>query len=694
MAPLVIRRLASALLAGVLVVGATPAATSAGTPVPAVTVIQEGLVIPWDVAFDPDGAMYVTERPGYVNVYASGAPGAARLHRLQIPNVRAEHESGANGIAVDVDFANRPYVYVCAARDADGAAGPAPWVNELLRYRVTAQKALVEQTLIAFGTADAQARAYIQHNGCSVEMDASGNLWIGIGDGGVPADAQDPDSLNGKILRITRDGAVPADNPVLPGASAPTAVYSLGHRNPQGIGFDPASGLVYAAEQGPNVNDEINQIQPGRNYGWPCYTGAASPHEPSACGNAPASAFAAPAWASGSVTVATSGMTFLDGPAWEDWDGSPISAQLKDQDLRRFVVSNGGATLSQANLILDGQYGRLRATVSAPDGSLYITTSNGSADRVLRVAPGPVTVDRYAGADRYETAALVSSRTFGSGVPVAYVATGLNYPDALSGGAAAARAGGPVLLVRPNAIPGPTATELRRLAPNRIVVLGGTAAVSTGVQAALEAYDTGGGVSRIAGADRYETAANVSRATFPMNVPVAYVATGAAYPDALAGVPAAGVGGGPILLVGRTSVPRSTDAELARLRPQRIVVLGGAAAISPTVVNYLQRHTPTGVQRLAGADRYETAANVSARTFGVAVEHAFVATGRNFPDGLTGGAAAAFVRGPLLLVPGTSLPPVVAAELERLEPRRVTILGGTGAVSEEVRAQIEALLNR
>jgi putative cell wall-binding protein len=387
-------------------------------------------------------------------------------------------------------------------------------------------------------------------------------------------------------------------------------------------------------------------------------------------------------------------MTFLNHPVWEDWDGSPVVAQLKDQDLRRFAISNSGLTLTEVNRILDGQYGRLRAAVAAPDGSLYLTTSNGTNDRVLRVAPGPAIVDRHAGADRYDTASLVSSRTFPSGVPIAYVATGLNYPDALSGGAAAARNGGPVLLVKPNGIPAVTAAELQRLRPHRIVVLGGTSAVSGGVEAALDAYDTGGGVSRLAGADRYATAAEISRATFPMNVPVAYLATGAAYPDALAGVPAAGVGGGPILLVGITSVPRSTEAELARLRPQRIVVLGGSSAISPQVANYVQRYTPTGVQRIAGADRYETAANISARTFGTAVEQVFVATGLNFPDGLTGGAAAAFARGPLLLVPGTTVPQAVANELVRLDPRRVTILGGTNAVTEEVRLQIDALLNQ
>lgn len=687
------RRLVIFIVVFGLAVSLAPSRVAAADPIPTSTVVQQGLTIPWDLAFTPDGRMLVTERAGRIRVYASAAPGAALLSTHTIPAVRAEHESGVNGIAVDVDFATTGFVYVCAARDADGPGGPAPWVNELLRYRLTPGHQLVEQALIPFGPSGAQAAAYRQHNGCSVEIDAVGHLWVGIGDAGVMASAQDPNALNGKILRITRDGQVPADNPVMPGAAEATAVFSMGHRNPQGIAFEPGTGRAFASEHGPSVNDEINIIAGGANYGWPCFTGASTPLITTGpCAGTVAADFSAPAWASGSFTIATSGMTFLDHPMWDTWNGSPVVAQLKEQDVRRFIPGAGG-TLTQADLLLDGQFGRLRAAVRGPDGALYLTTSNGSDDRVLRVVPGPVSVERWSGADRYATAATIASQTFPAGVPVAYVATGSNYPDALSGGAAAGRNGGPVLLVKENGIPAATQAELARLSPFRIVVLGGTAAVSAGVAAALDAYDAGGGVSRLFGADRYATAAAVSRATFSVGVPVAYVATGADYPDALAAVPAATVGGGPILLVKRDSVPAATDAELARLRPGRIVVLGGNSAISAAVANSLQRHTSTGIQRISGADRYETAAALSSRTFAAGTERVFVATGQNFPDGLTGGAASGFARGPLLLVPGTSLPASVQAELLRLEPHRVTILGGTSAVTDAVRGQIEALLN-
>ncbi len=676
----------SFVAAAALVAASLPAPTLAASPTPTSTVIQSNLVVPWDLDFTPDGTMIVTERPGRIQIYASGAPGATLISTTEVPNVRAEHESGLNGIAIDTSFASNRFVYVCASRQVpvpEGEDEPI-WVNQVLRYRMTPTRTLDQMTVIFTG-----GDAGLQHNGCSLEMDAAGLLWVGIGDGGVPSRAQDPTSLNGKILRITRGGAVPADNPIWTPAAQRTAVYSMGHRNPQGIAFAPG-GQVYAAEHGPNVDDEINRIVPGANYGWPCYTGAGKPHMPAGC--LPADAYSAPAWASGTPTIATSGMTFLDHPSWEDWNGSAVVSQLKQQDLRRFVSSNGGNTLTQADLLLDGDYGRLRAAVAAPDGSLYLTTSNGTGDRVIRVTPGDVLIERYAGVDRYATAAQVSSRNFAPGVPAAYVATGINYPDALAGGAAATRNGGPVLLVGSAGVPSATRAELLRLKPQRIVVLGGPGVISDAAMADLARYAPGG-ASRLYGTDRYATAAAISRATFPLGVPVAYVATGVDYPDALAGVPAAGVQGGPIVLVRPTALPGTTAAELGRLKPQRIVILGGTGAVNATVASQLQAYTPRPVERRSGVDRYATSVAISRATFGTGVPQVFIATGRNYPDGLTGGPAAARRGGPLLLVPGTSLPGAVSSELLRLDPRRVTILGGTGAVSDDVRAQINALLN-
>ena len=309
------------------------------------------------------------------------------------------------------------------------------------------------------------------------------------------------------------------------------------------------------------------------------------------------------------------------------------------------------------------------------------------------VPTGGPEMQRLSGSDRYATAAAVSAASFAPGVPVAYVATGSNFPDALAAGAAAAERGGPVLLVAGTSVPSSTATELARLRPGTIRVIGGPGVVSDGVLDTLRGYATSGVAQRLSGANRYATAAAVSADTFAPNVPAAYVATGANFPDALAGVAAAGLAGAPILLTAPDVIPGETAAELSRLRPGRIVVLGGPTVVSEAVAATLRGYATSGnVQRLAGADRYATSAAVSSGSFATG-DTVFIATGANFPDALGGGPVAGIVQGPLLLVQSGSLPASVAGELQRLDPERVVVLGGPSVVSDSVASQIQWLLS-
>jgi putative cell wall-binding protein len=302
-------------------------------------------------------------------------------------------------------------------------------------------------------------------------------------------------------------------------------------------------------------------------------------------------------------------------------------------------------------------------------------------------------VQRFGGADRYATAALVSANHFAPGVPAAYVATGANFPDALAGGPAAAKAGAPILLVARDEIPAATRAELTRLRPGRIVVLGGGAGISEAVEVALAAYQTGGGVSRIGGADRYATAAAVSRATFAPGLATAYVATGLTFPDALVGGAAAARAGSPVLLTQPGSLPASTEAELRRLAPQRIVVLGGPVAVSEGVVARLRGLATTGtVNRLAGADRYATAVAISAASFPNGMPGLFVATGQAFPDALVAVPAAAATGSALLLVPGSSVPAATRTEAVRVRPARLALLGGMAVMTERVTFDLRVAL--
>lgn len=292
-------------------------------------------------------------------------------------------------------------------------------------------------------------------------------------------------------------------------------------------------------------------------------------------------------------------------------------------------------------------------------------------------APAPTVVTRLSGPDRYGTAAAISRANFPAGVPVAYIATGASFPDALAGGAAAATQDGPVLLVSQNSIPGPIKAELGRLRPGRIVLLGGTAAVSQQVQTQLSAY-TSGGVTRLSGSSRYGTAAAVAQAVFG-SASTVLVATGQAFPDALSGTAAAGSAHDPILLVQQNAIPAETARQLQRLHPDKIVILGGPGAVSTSVQTQLGRYAAS-VGRLSGNDRYATSARIAAAAFPTA-DTALLAAGTGFPDALAGGPVAGLAYGPLLLTTTGCVPQVIADQLGRLIPAQIDVLGGTGVVA-------------
>ncbi|HEX4902624.1 MAG TPA: cell wall-binding repeat-containing protein, partial [Acidimicrobiales bacterium] len=291
---------------------------------------------------------------------------------------------------------------------------------------------------------------------------------------------------------------------------------------------------------------------------------------------------------------------------------------------------------------------------------------------------------RISGADRFATAAQVSASRFQPGVPVAYVVTGLKFPDALAAGVAAGVEGGPVLLTERDRVPGPTADELRRLGPDRIVVVGGAGSVSDGVRQQLEQH-TDGGVERIEGGDRYVTAAEVSKATFDAS-PLVYVASGESFPDALAGVPAAVRDDAPLLLVTKGGVPAATEAEIRRLGATRAIVLGGPGTVSTAVEDHL-RSIAGATGRLQGADRFATSAAVSKHAFPGSAPVAYLATGRGYADALAAGPVAALAGGPVLLVRSGCVPYEVLDELTRLGGPEVRILGGDRAVGAAVEDQ-------
>jgi putative cell wall-binding protein len=297
-----------------------------------------------------------------------------------------------------------------------------------------------------------------------------------------------------------------------------------------------------------------------------------------------------------------------------------------------------------------------------------------------------ITKDRLWGTDRYKTAVAISKANFDStGQGWVVVASGQSFPDALGAGPLAAMLQAPLLLVpTTGTLPAAVATELARLKTQNIMVVGGPAAVSDSMVYQVSKYAPANQTYTIDGANRYDTAAQTTEGWTPAvaGVPV-FLASGVDFPDALGGGAAASLLGGTMLLTTPTKLPAESVAALKRLKPTKVVVLGGTGAISSTV--FTQVKSTVGsvpVTRVGGSNRFDTAAKVSSSTLTSATE-VFLTNGMSYPDALAGGAVAPGFGGrPVLLTQKDCVPSSTLAEIKRLGATKVTALGGTGVVSD------------
>jgi len=339
---------------------AAPRRTSGSRP--AVQVLASGLTVPWDIAFLPDGRALVTERPGRVRILSA----AGRLRRTPAARVRtqAAGEGGLLGVAVDPDFAaGRRFVYLYVTT----ATG-----MQVQRWRLRGNR-LRRDGLVLSGIA-----AGTIHDSGRLRFGPDRRLYVATGDAGRRRLAQDPASLNGKILRLTERQ--------YRGRTRRPERYATGLRNPQGLAWQPGSNRLLATDHGPSGfdgssgDDEVNVIRRGGNYGWPVVRGASHGRF-----RAPVQLYPR--------TIAPSGAAFVSSGS-SAWTGDLFVAALKGRSLRRLRFD--GARVTREDALFAGRYGRLRAVVEAPDGTLWVTTSNrdgygspvtASDDRILRIVP-------------------------------------------------------------------------------------------------------------------------------------------------------------------------------------------------------------------------------------------------------------------------------------------------------------------
>ena len=331
---------------------ATGPVQPAGTP----TDVTTGLDLPWSIAFTADGVALISERD--TALVKEVAPDGSVREVGRVPDVVPGGEGGLLGLAIpEAASASATYLYAYTTAESDNRIVRMPLAGVAGSYSLGAPEVVLSGI-----------RKAGNHNGGRIKFGPDGMLYATTGDAGTLSSSQDPESLNGKILRMTPDGGVPTDNPT-PGS----LVYSLGHRNPQGIAWD-ADGQLWAAEFGQNTWDEFNRITPGANYGWPVVEGI---------GDDPAYVNPAYQWATSEASP--SGLAFTR--------DTFFLAALRGERVWA-IYADGGPT---AVPYLQGQYGRIRDIAPAPDGSIWILTSNTGRDqlregddRIVKVQLAPV----------------------------------------------------------------------------------------------------------------------------------------------------------------------------------------------------------------------------------------------------------------------------------------------------------------
>ncbi|HEX8428741.1 PQQ-dependent sugar dehydrogenase [Hymenobacter sp.] len=352
---------ATLLLLGALAVpavaqqGPVLATYTVGSTTVSASALTSNLDTPWELLWGPDNFLWMTERAGRISRID---PNTGQLFPLlTVTDVTETGESGLLGMVLHPDFATTPYVYIVYNYTDAGTLK-----EKLVRYTYSATANTLSSPLILLGN----ITAVTTHSGSRLLILPDRTLLMTTGDAQQRPDAQTPSSLNGKILRMNLDGTVPADNPI-----AGSLVYTLGHRNPQGLVRAP-SGRIYSSEHGENAEDEVNIIEPNRNYGWPTVEGLCNlPAEQSFCtaNNVQQPIFT---WA---PTVGAASITYYDHPAIPGWRNSLLATTLRGSKLTQIPLDATGTTAGAGVFTLTS-FGRLRSICVSPQGRVYVGTSN------------------------------------------------------------------------------------------------------------------------------------------------------------------------------------------------------------------------------------------------------------------------------------------------------------------------------
>lgn len=346
------------------------------------TVLVDSLEHPWGLDWLPDGTMIVTERPGRVRLIRDGQLEPTPV--AGVPNVLSAGQGGLLDVSVHPQFAENQWVYFTYA-EGDRTANQ----TRVARARLTGNTLADWQVIFEVN----RAKEGGQHFGSRITWLPDNTMLVSIGDGGNPPlqlegelirnQAQNLASHLGKIVRLNDDGSVPADNPFVGTPDANPAIWSYGHRNIQGLMYDPVSDRLWSTEHGARGGDELNRVKAGGNYGWPVVT-----HSREYSGGEITTARSRPGMENPLIVwtpaIAPSGLLVYQGEAFAPWQGDLFAGGLVSQDVRHIDLDESGAVISETSINI-GQ--RVRDIRQGPDGLIYVLTDEPNG-RLIRLTPG------------------------------------------------------------------------------------------------------------------------------------------------------------------------------------------------------------------------------------------------------------------------------------------------------------------
>tara|TARA_R110000868_G_scaffold57528_6_gene177572 strand:+ start:660 stop:1784 length:1125 start_codon:yes stop_codon:yes gene_type:complete len=332
--------------------------------------IVPDLNIPWGMAFLPDGSMLVTEKSGELIHFKDGI----KTNIEGAPEVYVRGQGGFLDIEIHPDYENNGWIYMTySSSEGEGDGG-----NTAL-----ARAKLNGNTLVNFEKlykAEGNTKKG-QHWGSRIKFDNEGYLYFSIGDrGDRDVNPQDITRDCGKIYRLNADGSIPQDNPFVNTANAKTAIYSYGHRNPQGMAKNPVTGAIWVNEHGPQGGDEINIVQKGRNFGWPVISYGINYNGTSFTDLTAKEGMEQPLfyWV---PSIAPSGMAIVSSEKYPDWEGNVLVGSLKFEYLERLILENDEVVKREK---IFENIGRVRDVVQAPDGYIYIAVEGKG---IMKIVP-------------------------------------------------------------------------------------------------------------------------------------------------------------------------------------------------------------------------------------------------------------------------------------------------------------------